>query len=98
MSLAAAASTATFKCDVCGLVFGHLTLLNHHKRIHTANANANPTQPAAAAAPAPTNTQVVNAAQQTNPTPAAVERQQHTCDICGAVFNMPNELKAHKNQ
>ena len=97
MSLAAAASTATFKCDVCGLVFGHLTLLNHHKRIHTANANTNSTQPTATT-PAPANTQVVNAAQQTNPTPATVERQQHTCDICGAVFNMSNELKAHKNQ
>ncbi|XP_063229595.1 zinc finger protein 227-like isoform X2 [Bacillus rossius redtenbacheri] len=36
MSLAAAASTATFKCDVCGLVFSHLSLLNHHKRVHTA--------------------------------------------------------------
>lgn len=35
MSLAAAASTATFKCDVCGLVFAHLSLLNHHKRIHS---------------------------------------------------------------
>ncbi|XP_034232128.1 zinc finger protein 678-like isoform X2 [Thrips palmi] len=89
MSLAAAASTATFKCDVCGLVFGHLTLLNHHKRIHTANAN-----PAAAAAPG--NSQVVNSAQQ--PSAGSVDRQQHTCDICGAVFSMPGELKAHKNQ
>lgn len=36
MSLAAAASTATFKCDVCGLSFGHLSLLNHHKqRVHS---------------------------------------------------------------
>lgn len=34
MSLAAAASTVTFKCEVCGVVFGHLSLLNHHKRIH----------------------------------------------------------------
>lgn len=35
MSLAAAASTATFKCETCGLVFAHLSLLNHHKRIHS---------------------------------------------------------------
>nr|CAD7400608.1 unnamed protein product [Timema cristinae] len=39
MSLAAAAST--FKCDVCGLVFGHLSLLNHHKRIHTSVNSVN---------------------------------------------------------
>jgi uncharacterized Zn-finger protein len=38
MSLAAAASTATFKCDVCGLVFAHLSLLNHHKRIHNSTS------------------------------------------------------------
>lgn len=40
MSLAAAASTATFKCEICGLVFAHLSLLNHHKRIHTDNGNS----------------------------------------------------------
>lgn len=34
MSLAAAASSASYKCDTCGLVFAHLPLLNHHKRIH----------------------------------------------------------------
>ncbi|KAL1130906.1 hypothetical protein AAG570_012147 [Ranatra chinensis] len=38
MSLAAAASTATFKCDVCGLAFAHLSLLNHHKRLHNNTA------------------------------------------------------------
>lgn len=27
-------SNITFKCDVCGLMFTHLSLLNHHKRIH----------------------------------------------------------------
>lgn len=27
-------SNISFKCDVCGLMFGHLTLLNAHKRIH----------------------------------------------------------------
>ncbi|XP_054275875.1 zinc finger protein 724-like [Macrosteles quadrilineatus] len=42
MSLAAAASTATFKCDVCGLVFAHLSLLNHHKRIHNNNGDVSP--------------------------------------------------------
>ncbi|XP_004534438.1 zinc finger protein 492 [Ceratitis capitata] len=28
-------SNISFKCDVCGLMFSHLALLNHHKRIHT---------------------------------------------------------------
>lgn len=28
----------TFKCDVCGLAFAHISLLNHHKRIHTQNS------------------------------------------------------------
>lgn len=28
-------SNISFKCDVCGLMFGHLTLLNAHKRIHS---------------------------------------------------------------
>lgn len=28
-------SNISFKCDVCGMMFSHLTLLNHHKRIHT---------------------------------------------------------------
>lgn len=35
-------SNISFKCDVCGLMFGHLTLLNAHKRIHaqdTGNSN-----------------------------------------------------------
>lgn len=27
-------SNITFKCEVCGLMFAHLSLLNHHKRIH----------------------------------------------------------------
>lgn len=27
-------SNISFKCDVCGLMFGHLSLLNAHKRIH----------------------------------------------------------------
>lgn len=28
-------SNISFKCDVCGLMFAHLTLLNHHKRSHS---------------------------------------------------------------
>lgn len=28
-----AISNITFKCDVCGLMFAHLSLLNHHKKV-----------------------------------------------------------------
>lgn len=35
----AAISNISFKCDVCGLMFGHLSLLNAHKRIHTDTDN-----------------------------------------------------------
>ncbi|KOB67795.1 Zinc finger protein, partial [Operophtera brumata] len=34
-------SNISFKCDVCGLMFGHLTLLNAHKRIHTQDTDGN---------------------------------------------------------
>lgn len=27
-------SNITFKCEICGLMFAHLSLLNHHKRVH----------------------------------------------------------------
>lgn len=29
-----AISNITFKCEVCGLMFAHLSLLNHHKKVH----------------------------------------------------------------
>lgn len=28
-----AISNITFKCDVCGLMFAHLSMLNHHKKV-----------------------------------------------------------------
>lgn len=34
-------SNISFKCDVCGLMFGHLTLLNAHKRIHAQDTENN---------------------------------------------------------
>ncbi|OWR52126.1 zinc finger protein [Danaus plexippus plexippus] len=34
-------SNISFKCDVCGLMFGHLTLLNTHKRMHTQDSDSN---------------------------------------------------------
>ncbi|CAA9996423.1 unnamed protein product [Nesidiocoris tenuis] len=84
MSLAAAASTATFKCDICGLVFAHLSLLNHHKRLH-ATAGQNAQQTAQNAGP--------------NPGQASAETttgRVFTCDICGANYGQAVDLKAHK--
>ncbi|KAJ0181041.1 hypothetical protein K1T71_003126 [Dendrolimus kikuchii] len=40
-------SNISFKCDVCGLMFGHLTLLNAHKRIHAQDTDNNITVVAA---------------------------------------------------
>ncbi|XP_041974383.1 zinc finger protein 391 [Aricia agestis] len=34
-------SSISFKCDVCGLMFGHLSLLNAHKRIHAQDTDNN---------------------------------------------------------
>ncbi|XP_059047484.1 zinc finger protein 83-like [Achroia grisella] len=34
-------SNISFKCDVCGLMFGHLSLLNSHKRIHIQDTDSN---------------------------------------------------------
>ncbi|XP_026324022.1 zinc finger protein 184-like [Hyposmocoma kahamanoa] len=34
-------SNISFKCDVCGLMFGHLSLLNAHKRIHAQDTDSN---------------------------------------------------------
>lgn len=33
-------SNISFKCDVCGLMFAHLTLLNQHKRTHAQDSDA----------------------------------------------------------
>lgn len=34
-------SNIQFKCDICGLMFNNLSLLNHHKRIHTTTNDQN---------------------------------------------------------
>lgn len=82
MSLAAAANTAQFKCEVCGLVFGHLSLLNHHKRIHNA------------ATAVTTTTTTTN---NTNSIQTQVETQRtYSCDQCGTCLNNSSELKSHK--
>ncbi|KAK6617440.1 hypothetical protein RUM43_014449 [Polyplax serrata] len=91
MSLAAAAS---FKCDVCGLAFAHISLLNHHKRVHAQNSGPNQQL----------QSQQQNSEQQTSqqqqsqqpPQPQQPTRQ-YNCDICGMTFNLSGELKSHKN-
>lgn len=34
MQLATTSTDSMFACDICGLVFGSISLLNHHKRVH----------------------------------------------------------------
>lgn len=80
----AAATNATFKCDQCGLVFGHMSLLNHHKRVHSATPS-NLQQPQQVVVQAPTTVTV-----------ATTPDRPYTCDTCGACFALPGELKSHK--
>uniref|UniRef100_A0A8D8SMF1 Zinc finger protein 845 n=1 Tax=Cacopsylla melanoneura TaxID=428564 RepID=A0A8D8SMF1_9HEMI len=96
MSLAAAANTAQFKCEVCGLVFGHLSLLNHHKRIHNAAAVSTSTSNTNNA-----NTNTNNNTNSNNTAPIQNQSQQETqrtysCEQCGTCFNHSSELKSHK--
>lgn len=84
MSIAAAATNATFKCDLCGLVFGHMSLLTHHKRIHN-------TTPSSLQQP-----QQVVVQTPTTVTVATTPERPYTCDVCGACFALPGELKSHK--
>lgn len=81
----AAATNATFKCDICGLVFGHMSLLNHHKRIHNTTPS-NLQQPQ----------QQVVVQTPTTVTVATTPERPYTCDVCGACFALPGELKSHK--
>lgn len=86
MSIAAAATNAaTFKCDICGLVFGHMSLLTHHKRIHNTTPS-NLQQPQ----------QQVVVQTPTTVTVATTPDRPYTCDVCGACFALPGELKSHK--
>ncbi|KAJ8686889.1 hypothetical protein QAD02_022683 [Eretmocerus hayati] len=78
------ATNTTFKCDICGLVFGHMSLLNHHKRIHNSTPSNMQQQP-----------QVV-VQTPTTVTVATTPERPYTCDLCGACFALPGELKSHK--
>ncbi|XP_033221197.1 uncharacterized protein LOC117175598 [Belonocnema kinseyi] len=81
----AAATNSTFKCDICGLVFGHMSLLNHHKRIHNTTPNNLQQHPQQVVLQTPTTVTV-----------STTPERPHTCDICGACFILPGELKSHK--
>ncbi|XP_017878344.1 zinc finger protein 723-like isoform X2 [Ceratina calcarata] len=81
----AAATNATFKCDICGLVFGHMSLLNHHKRIHNTTPSNLQQQPQQVVVQTPTTVTV-----------ATTPERPYTCDVCGACFALPGELKSHK--
>ncbi|XP_051157111.1 zinc finger protein 347-like isoform X3 [Leptopilina boulardi] len=81
----AAATNSTFKCDICGLVFGHMTLLNHHKRIHNTTPSNLQQQPQQVIVQTPTTVTV-----------STTPERPYTCDVCGACFILPGELKSHK--
>jgi KRAB domain-containing zinc finger protein len=79
------AANTTFKCDICGLVFGHMSLLNHHKRIHNSTPSNLQQQPQQVVVQTPTTVTV-----------ATTPERPYTCDVCGACFALPGELKSHK--
>lgn len=88
-------SNITFKCEVCGLMFAHLSLLNHHKRIHQGTSQPNDQQPGqhitvqvqGQAQPQPAQIQIVSA-----------DRIRYSCEECGLTFNTQTDLKSHKIQ
>lgn len=89
-------SNITFKCEVCGLMFAHLSLLNHHKRLHQgAGQSADPQQ---------AGQQITVQVQgQPQPQPAQIQivpadRIRFSCDECGLTFNTPTDLKSHNIQ
>lgn len=83
-------TNTTFKCDICGLVFGHISLLNHHKRIH----NTTPSNIQQQQQQQPTQHVVVQT--PTTITVATTPERPYTCNECGACFALPGELKSHK--
>ncbi|KAF5290087.1 hypothetical protein FQA39_LY14868 [Lamprigera yunnana] len=89
-------SNITFKCDVCGLMFAHLSLLNHHKRIHQGAGQVTD--------PSQQSQQITVQVQgQPQPQPAQIQivpadRIRYSCEECGLTFNTQTDLKSHKLQ
>lgn len=83
-------SNITFKCDVCGLMFAHLSLLNHHKRIHQQPQQQQPE-----------GTQQITVQVQQQPQQIQIvsaDRIRYSCDECGLTFLTQNDLKTHRLQ
>ncbi|KAG5878550.1 hypothetical protein JTB14_018872 [Gonioctena quinquepunctata] len=88
-----AISNITFKCDVCGLMFAHLSLLNHHKKVHHGQTDQNQGQ----------QQQITVQVQQQPQQPTQIQivsadRIRFSCEECGLTFNTQNDLKTHKLQ
>ena len=60
-------------------------MLQHHKRIHTSTPSNLQQQPQQIVVQTPTTVTV-----------ATTPERPYTCDVCGACFALPGELKSHK--
>ncbi|KAL1502612.1 hypothetical protein ABEB36_007730 [Hypothenemus hampei] len=92
-----AISNITFKCDVCGLMFAHLSLLNHHKKVshgQTDQQQAQQQQITVQLMP----TQVQQTQQPTQIQIVSADRIRFSCEECGMTFVTQSELKSHKIQ
>ncbi|XP_060533453.1 zinc finger protein 62-like [Cylas formicarius] len=90
-----AISNITFKCEVCGLMFAHLSLLNHHKKVSHGQTDQGQVQQQQI------TVQLMPQVQQTQqPTQIVVsaDRIRFSCEECGLTFSTQNDLKTHKIQ
>ncbi|XP_072382363.1 transcription factor Clamp-like isoform X1 [Diabrotica undecimpunctata] len=83
----------TFKCDCCGLMFAHLSLLNHHKKVHHGQTDQGQGQ----------QPQITLQVQQPQQQPTQIQivsadRIRFSCEECGHTFGTQNDLKTHKIQ
>nr|XP_023022526.1 zinc finger protein 160-like [Leptinotarsa decemlineata] len=88
-----AISNISFKCDVCGLIFAHLSLLNHHKKVNHGQPDQNQGQQQQI------TVQVQQPQQQaTQIQIVSADRIRFSCEECGLTFSTQNDLKTHKIQ
>ncbi|XP_030747427.1 zinc finger protein 98-like isoform X5 [Sitophilus oryzae] len=92
-----AISNITFKCDVCGLMFAHLSLLNHHKKVHHGQTDQQQPQQQQITVQL-MSTQVQQAQQPTQIQIVSADRIRYSCEECGMTFINQTELKNHKIQ
>ncbi|KAK9886330.1 hypothetical protein WA026_015842 [Henosepilachna vigintioctopunctata] len=86
-------NTITFKCEICGLMFAHLSLLNHHKRSHQQGDQGQIQQPQQI------TLQVQPQQQQTAQIQiVSADRIRFSCEECGLTFATQTDLKSHKIQ